>query len=289
MKTILVPADFSKCSDNAIKYAIHLAEKNNSRLIFFHSTFTPILTQSQTTVYLSTVEAEKKNKTKILADHVSKIYKSLSKKWDEKKSGILVKFSANAVEDILEIVRKKDIDLVIMGTTGASGLKEVFMGSNTSKVIEKAECPVIAVPKGSSFKGIRQITFATDYHKSDIDVLKKLVEIAKPFNAHINVIHASDEDLTHYAEEIGIESFKNLVLKKVKYNNMSFHVKFGKYLEKILENYIKKESSDLIAMSTEERNPLEKILESSATKKMAYHTSIPLLAFHHKKESVVFI
>lgn len=289
MNTILVPTDFSKCANNAVKYAILLAEKNSHRLIFFHSAFLPIPTLSQTSVYLKAVDAEKKNKIKILEENINKIYKSLSKKRDEKETSLKVMFNSNIVEDIMEIQQSEGVDLIIMGTKGASGLKEVFMGSNTTKVIEKAKCPVIAVPEDASFEGIRQITFATDYHKSDIDALKKLIEIAKPFNAQINVIHVCDEELTHYAEEAGIERFKFLALKKIKYDKISFEVVFGKYLEKVLRNHIQKQSSDLLAMSTQERNPIEKILETSSTKTMAYHTSIPLLAFHHKKESEVFI
>ena len=289
MNTILVPTDFSKCADNALKYAILLEEKNKSRLIFFHCTFIPIPTQSQTEVYLQIVEAEKKNKTKILTENINKVYGSLSKKWNENNSSLIVKFGSDLVADILEILKNKEIDLVIMGTKGASGLKEILMGSNTAKVIERAKCPVIAVPESASLNEIRQITFATDYHESDIEALKKLVEIAKPFNAQISVIHVCDDDLTFDTEEMGINIFKNIVLKKIKYKHISFRIIFGNYLEEVLQNHIKEESPDMLAMSIQDRNFFEFILEPSSTKKMAYHTRIPLLAFHHKKESEIFI
>ena len=289
MNTILVPTNFSKCADNAVKYAILLEEKSKSRLIFFHSTFLSIPTQSQTAIYLQTVEAEKKNKTKILEKNINNVYKSLSKKRNQDNSSLVVKFSSNFVIDIIEMLKNKDIDLLVMGTKGATGLKEMLIGSNTARVIERAKCPVIAVPDGVSFNDIRQITFATDYHESDIDALKKLIEIAKPFSAKINIIHACDEELTPETEEMGMRMFRNIVLKKVKYNHFSFRIIFGNYLEKILQNHIKEDSPDLLAMSTQKRTFFENFFETSFTQKMAYHTSIPVLAFHHKKESEVFI
>lgn len=289
MNTILVPTDFSKCANNAAKYAILLAEKYKSRLIFFHSAFQPIITQSLTEVYLQAVETEKKIKTKTLADNIGIIYNELSKKMDENKSRFIVMFNANVVEDIIEMIKNENIDLVIMGTKGAGGLKEIFIGSNTAKVIERAKCPVIAVPEDASFIEIRNITYATDYHESDIEALKKLVEIAKPFNAKINIVHAADEEFTPQFEEFEINKFKNIVRNNIKYSKISFGVEYGKYLEDILQDHIKEEAPDLLAMSTQDRNLMGKILGTSLTKRMAYHTNVPLLAFHHKKESLVFI
>lgn len=283
-KTILVPTDFSKGAGNALEYAVALAKKENAKII--------LLNVYHLTVYIS--ELTGKSDRQIVEEMESSVNKNLQSlcrnisKTKKVKCEYISKYDL-AVDGILDTIREIKPDMVIMGTKGASGVKEILMGSNTAKVIEKAKCPVIAVPENASFKGIRLITFATDYHASDIDVIKKLAEIAKPFNAKINVLHASEEDLTHEAEEMGIERFKNLVSKKIKYNKISFRVLYGRYLENVLQNHIKEESPDLLAMSTREKNFIERLFGTSTTKRMAYHTNVPLLAFHHKQESVVFI
>lgn len=283
-KTILVPTDFSKGAGNALEYAVALAKKENAKII--------LLNVYHLTVYIS--ELTGKSDRQIVEEMESSVNKNLQSlcrnisKTKKVKCEYISKYDL-AVDGILDTIREIKPDMVIMGTKGASGVKEILMGSNTAKVIEKAKCPVIAVPEHALFKGIRQITFATNYHASDIDVLNKLVEIAKPFNARISVLHASEEDLTHEAEEMGINRFKNLVNRKIKYNKISFRVLYGKYLENVLQNHIKEESPDLLAMSTREKNFIERLFGTSTTKRMAYHTSVPLLAFHHKQESVVFI
>jgi len=94
-----------------------------------------------------------------------------------------------AVDFILETIDKKKPDLVVMGTTGASGLKEMIIGSNTSTIVEKAKCPVIAVPEKKIFSAIKSITYATNYNLTDIYALEKLVEIAKLFHAKITLLH----------------------------------------------------------------------------------------------------
>jgi nucleotide-binding universal stress UspA family protein len=282
MNTILAPTDLSKCADNAVRYAIRFAEKNKSHLIFFHSTFLHIPTRSSTKLYLKTVEAEKENKAKLLSDNIDRIYKGLSKKRNDKTSSLIVKYSPEAVTDIMQMLKKKSIDLVIMGTKGASGVKEVLIGSNTAKVISEAKVPIIAVPEKAEFTSIGKITYATDYHASDISALKKLIAFISPFKPPINVLHAANEELTPYTEMALLNQFKYKAKKNLKYPRLSFAVKYGKQVEKVLQEHIREEKPDLIAMSTKDRNLLEKLFGTSSTQKMAYHSQIPLLAFHHK-------
>lgn len=289
MKTILVPTDLSKCADNATKYAIRYAERNKSHLIFFHSTFQLIPTRSSARLYIRTVEAERKNKEALLTAHIDKIYKSLSIERNAKNTSLVVKFNPDPVEDIMAMLKKKSIYLVIMGTKGASGIKEVLMGSNTAKVIAQAKVPVIAVPDKAEFRGMEKITYATDYHVSDIGVLKKLTELIKPFNPEIIILHAANEELTRDTEKDLLGKFKIEVSRKLRNVRFSYYVEFGKQLEKVLQEHIKDERPDMIAMSTQRRNLLERLFSKSTTQKMAYHSTIPLLAFHHKQGSVMFI
>ena len=284
MNTILVPIDFSKNSNNALNYAIEIAKNGNSKIVLlhaFHIIIGTIENVGQTTRNIQDVM--KKQTDKKLKDLCFEIIKS------KKMNCEFISKVDLAVDAILETIDDIKADLVVMGTKGASGIKEVLIGSNTATVIEKAKCPVIAVPEGAKFDGIKKITYATDYHESDIDALKNLVEIAKPFNAQISTLHASDEEFTPYNEKVYLNTFKNKVQKKIKYKKISYKLAYGKYLGKVLDEHIKKESPDLLVMSTRHRNMFDKIFGSSVTKRMAYHTKIPLLVFHHKQDATIFI
>ena len=284
MKTILVPTDFSKNAENAINFSVAFAKKENAMLILLHA--------YHITYPVSDFPGE------IIAEEISETKKAAEEKLKKLCLEIMqtkkvicerVCKEGFAAEVILEASAKMHPDFIVMGTKGASGIKEVLLGSNTAKVIEQAQHPVIAVPDGALFHGIKKITYATNYYVSDIDAIKTLCEIAEPFKAVINIIHISDEEYIPEGERELLKQFVSKVSKKVDYNNFSFQLISGKDVEKELNNYLKNDSTDLLSMSTLHRNLLEKFFGKSITKKLAYHTNVPLLAFHHKKESVVFI
>lgn len=284
MKTILVPIDFSKNADNALNYAISLAKKEKAKIILLHAFNIAYLSPDVPIEYFS--------------EHFSAIEQESKKKLDAlclkiRKSGIIKCESIHeegfTVDIILDAIKKKKVSMVVMGTQGASGIKEVLMGSNTAKVISKASCPVIAVPEKASFDGIKRIVYATDYRSSDIVALKQLVDIAKVFKSWINVVHIADGEYVRENEEKYIEKFAKKVKQKIDYKNISFQLLYSKDIEKKLEQYIKKESVSILAMSTKHRNLIEQLFGRSITKKLAYHTGIPLIAFHYKQKSVVLI
>lgn len=278
MKTILVPTDFSKSSNNALEYAIAIAKREKAKIILAHSFHVTYIYPDVPVQYA----AEQMHATEISAN---KQLKSMCAKVTAsgKLSCEFINKQGLAVDLIVEIVEKKKVDLVVMGTKGASGIQEVLLGSNTASVIEKVKCPVIAVPEKASYTPIKHITYATNYETSDINSLKKLVEVAKLFDAKITLLHIYYDEFVPDAEAEYMEKFKSKVKSKIHYNKMAFKFVYGKNLMKTLEDHVKQESPDLLSMSTHHRNLFDKLFGKSLTKKMAYHTKVPLIAFHNKK------
>lgn len=284
MKTILIPTDFSKNAKNALDYAVSLAKKRNYKMTLLHA-FDVLYPTSE--IQVAMVVEEVSLTQKKAEEKLKKICEEITR--SHKISCSFVCEEGDAVNQILRTSKKIRPELIIMGTKGASGIKEVILGSNTAKVIEKANCPVIAVPEKAIFKGIKHIVFSTDYHKSDVDALKRVCGLAKIFNSRITVLHTTDQEFTKETEEEMMQNFMKIVTRKVKYNKISSLVKSGKQHEKIMHDYIREKKPDAIAMSTQRRNLLEKLFGTSLTKKMAYHTNVPLIAFHHRIDSVLFI
>ena len=284
MKTILVPTDFSKNAENAIDFAIAFAKKEDAKLILLHAYhYTYPISDFPVEIIAEEISAVQKNSEENLKKLCLDIMQNKKVRCERIcKEGL-------ATDVILEVSNKIHPDFIVMGTKGASGMKEVFFGSNTAIVIEKSQYPVIAVPDGTLFHGIKKITYATNYYESDMDAIKKLSEIAEPFKAVINVLHIADGEFIPEGENELLKQFVSRVSKKVDYNNFSFQVIIGEDIEKELGNYLKNDSTDLFSMSTLHRTLWKKLFGKSITKRVAYHTHIPLLAFHHKKESPVFI
>lgn len=283
MKTILVPTDFSKNANNALNYAIAMAKKEKAKIILMHAYDIIYLSaDAPMEYYAEGLEATKNATQKMLSTLASRMEKSRIKYE-------IVNLQGLPVDSIVDIVKQKKVDFVIMGTKGASGLKEVLIGSNTEKVIAKASCPVIAVPEKASFNGVKKIAYATNYRSSDFVVLKQLVKLAQTFKSGIKLVHIANGEYTLIHEKEYMKNFIEKVKQKTHYNRISSELLENEDIGKTLAQYIKKESVDILAVSTKHRSLFERLFSKSITKKLAYHTKVPLMVFHHKQESIVFI
>ncbi len=282
MKTILVPTDFSLNADNALYYAIDLAKRSHSKILLLHAYQ---VNYPNPYVPLDYLVEEKDNALKDSDNQLKSTALKISHAGD-------VDFECLSIEDgpvdaILKVAKEKEIDLVVMGTKGNSNLANTVFGSNSAKVLEKSTCPVMAIPQESSFKEIKKYTYATSYNYSDIYAIKKVVEMARLFNAQVNVLHIIDNSKSLDEEKALMKKFMDEVNRKIQYNNMSFQLLEGNNIEDALEEYIVSDSTSILVMSTHHRDFFDKLFGKSITKHMAYHTSIPLMAFHYDKKSAI--
>ena len=281
-KIILVPTDFSKNADKALDYAIILAKKEKASIILVHAFHVPYIGPDEAMYAYAYLQED------VMKEAATKLDELSIKMAEEKLPFKIINKQGAAVDMILDIIRIKKPMLVVMGTKGASGIKEKLMGSNTAKVAEKSNCPVIAVPEKTIVDSITDITYATNYNTSDIAALKKIVEIGKALKATVTLLHCADGEFTQLCEIEYMNSFKKEVRKKIRYSKMQYKIEYGTDFITTLEKYIKKTSPAIIAMSTHHRSSVfDKLFYPSETKKMVYHTSVPLMVFHHKEKPIV--
>jgi nucleotide-binding universal stress UspA family protein len=275
MKTILFPTDFSPGADNALNYAIGLSDKLKAKLILYNSFHIPAYAGAS-------IDEDVEGQLMNIAN--DQLYDLKNKILSENKN-LNVECAVNygfAVDNIISIAEEKYADLIIMGTKGASGLKEVFIGSNAASVLEKAPCPVLVIPENAKFKNLDKIVFATDFNDSDFYSIEALAEIAALFNSEIMIVHVSQVAPTGDYESDLLLWYKGELKKKVNidYKNISFYNLVGGNVDYELEDFIEKNKVDLLALSMRKRNTFSKLFERSLTKKMVYHSHTPLLAFH---------
>lgn len=276
MKTILVPTDFSKCAENAANYALEFADKFNLKVILHNSTHLPTLAVE--------VPFEEISEEKLLAESKNNMKKYLQNEKIKNKNLIVednVSFGF-AVDNIISLAKENMTSIIIMGTKGTSNLEGLLLGSITAFVMEKAPCPVLVIPENATFNDIKKIVFATDYHKNDVEAIHFLSTIASKYNAEILVVHESAVTLTDNLERDLFEIFKNEVIQKVSYKNISFKFIVGYDISKDINIILEDEHADLLAISTRKKNIFTKLFEKSLTKIITHHTKIPLIAFHAK-------
>lgn len=273
--TILVPTDFSDNANTAIEYACELAKALGAGVLITN-VYTPAVTQYNIVSPLIQEEIGRANKIaeeklKLIADQIDKQY--------EKKVPCTTKFVVGGiVEAITQLVSKEEAELVVMGTRGASGLDRILFGSNATKVIEQATCPVLAIPSDCTFRIPKKIVYATDYHNAELKHVEQLVTLAKAFSAELMMAHITTDREALQSEEMLKMNFSKKISAISSYPEITYFVKYEEDIARALESFCHQVSADWIALLTHERKMFEKLYNPSITKKLAYQSEIPLLA-----------
>lgn len=273
MKTRLCPTDFSLLADSAIHYAVKMATVFDASLILYHcfipfeSAFYPLNSSTQENLDTKT----------ILTNHLTAIMNSIM----DKNPNLSITIHVDQGPDNIKIpkfFKKNKIDLIVMGTKGASGLKEKIIGSFTAEVMTKASCPVLAIPKKYKFKIPKKITFASNYNKKDKKVLFQLLELNKLFNATITILHLDKGILAFTADE-DFDNYKNTIQNHFKDFEFTFKHSTGENVAKIILEETVADKTDLIVINPLKRKGFwNRIFYSSITKKTAYLIAKPLLS-----------
>ena len=275
MIKILLPTDFSKASLNAIEYALNFASGNKTEFMLYHS-----LIPFDSSFYGSP-EFRKKE--------IIRIEQELKKRIENLKAKLRAEYPDCMLEtcidkgaetrQIISYSKKNKLDFIVMGTTGASGLKEIIIGSETVDIIAKSECPVLAVPSNYKHKPIQKMLMPTNYTLHDLIALKFLFQFSVTKNATIHFLHIHPKGKASLKETELMEAFKKTIKSLFKKRNKEFSLHQGNDAEWCISNLVKKEKIDLTVMTTIKRKSfINRFFHSSLTKKMACHSRIPLLA-----------
>jgi nucleotide-binding universal stress UspA family protein len=274
MKTILVPTDFSDVAKNAIDYAVEIAKLTEAKIILFHVYHIPVITSDVPLVLPSLEEME----TNCLEG-----LKNLSRNIQHKEGNKLqidCKCRCGfAVEEINAFSRENKIDIIILGMQGAGYLTEKVMGSITTALLHEAKCPVLAIDKKVKFRSIKKMVLACDYLKTDNQsVLLPLKEFARLFKSHVYILNVVPELVTIPTISKAVAGI-NLehALEDIDH---SFHYAQHEDVIQGINKFVLKQNMDMVVMIPRRHSILKNIFKEPITKKMAFHTSVPILALH---------
>ncbi len=276
MKRILVPTDFSNNAYNALFYATRLFQDEACEF-FILNTFdvdTPVLTSRIDTskgdiLYqqLSNESQEKLTKT---------LHTIVRDTEDFDHTFETISVSKKLIETINKTIKNKKIDLVVMGTKGASGIKEVFMGSNTVKVIQKIKgCAVVAVPDQFDFEKPVEIAFATDFRRfCSEEELEPLMKMASLFDANIRIMHIHEDEKL---DEVQEHNFKKLKEHLKDYNYSMHWVSRFNQKSEVIKTFITKMNINMLVMLRYRHSLIEGITREPVVKKIGFRAVIPFM------------
>lgn len=275
MKKILFPTDFSDVSKNAFIYALKLAEFINAEIVTMHVYQLPQANYVNVSEYLHEIyDVTELSNFENYKDEVPILRKiaEANNLGHIKISHVLI--LGNLVPEIKKITENENFDFVVMGTKGATGLKETFFGTIASKVMNDVKALVLAIPEHCKYHPIEKILFITQYKPEDTGSFVRVLSLAKIFQAHIDCLRVASPH--HEVKDDSRKDWKVLVEN----NEVTFHSIKGEDVEGIILNFIDLHKINLIAMHVYHRNFFEKLFEISLSKKLAFHINVPILAIH---------
>lgn len=272
MKRILVPTDFSEHAEYALRVAAEIAKENNSEIILLHMLELPH--QAGDAIGSGHIIPE-------IMFFKDKAIGNLEELMDaDFLEGInvseVVQFE-KAFEGILAVTKKNNIDFIVMGSHGASGYQEMFIGSNTEKVVRLSEVPVLVIKNKSGDFAAQNFVFASDFSDEIKKPFKKVLEFATVFKSHLNLVMINTPNSfkpTHVAEKI----MKNFI-QGFNYADYSLHIYNDVNVEKGILNFANSKNADLIGMCTHGRTGFAHFFNGSISEDLVNHASKPIITF----------
>jgi nucleotide-binding universal stress UspA family protein len=273
MKKFLVPTDFSETSKNAARYAIQMLSGKPTVKIVLYYVYGPTSGSDG-----SLLTEDEMDRHTILGHALSNMKEELSPLGDVPIECV-AEAGTSLVENIERYVRHHGIDMVIMGITGATKIEQIFMGSNTLNLIKEGVCPVMIIPPDARYQEIKEVALTSDFKDVESTIpfapIKSLLDLFKPTLYIINV------DSEHYVEITDEYKIEREKLEKhfAAYNPQFAFIRLYDFVDAI-HNFSRDRGIDFIITIPRRHSFLGGLFKTSHTKKLVYHSTIPIVAVH---------
>ncbi|PKG53283.1 MULTISPECIES: universal stress protein [Olleya] len=272
MKKLLVPTDFSKEAENAVQVAAQLARKHDCEIILLHMlelpfnnlADTPSMSELPEAVYFMKL-AHKEFETLLQKDYLKGLTVHEAVDFNEIATGIL------------ETCNNHDIDLIVMGSHGSEGIKELFIGSNTEKVIRTSNTPVLVIKNEHAHFDIKEFVFASDFKNDNKETYQQAVKLANLFEAKMHLLNVNTPSnfTTTAASKVRMMEF----IDNNTFDNYTINIYNDDTIEKGILNFSKIVNADLIGISTHGRQGIAHFFNGSISEDLVNHAKRPVITF----------
>lgn len=280
MKKILVPTDFSECAMNASDVAIQIARKTSAEVHFY------------TRVHVHPLWDQLSEKEKMdFPESFSKIQETkaqflkLKDRYRSSSIRIVTSYSHGDLIDVVSnYIEDENIFLIVMGSQGADGMKELLFGSNTQKIVRHAHRPVLVVKSEPVNTEFKSIIFASDFREEAKKPFKELIEFGRHFGSHIHLVNIT----TSWT----METEGNTRKKMEEFEELCWalpcfiHEAGDLSIESGIERFSAKINADMVAVAHFGKNPIKRMFTGSVTEALVNHLDIPVLTLNHHEQMV---
>jgi nucleotide-binding universal stress UspA family protein len=282
MKKILFPTDFSKTSENAFLYALHIAHRFDATISTVHTFTAPVVATTPMIMVEEMAELTEKFEMQEYQIFNKKLHEiAIEAGFGNINIDHTLEYGL-VVEEIVRMSQKQKIDIIIMGTEGAEGVGRWLYGSHAASVVSKATCPVLIIPSKAKYKGIARIAYATNFEDLNDNVIEDLLGWVGKFDAKLYFVHVAAK-----GEYIDTEQYANMAEISdlaERYQNVRFKILYDSAILDELEGYVETEKIDMMVMVTHRYSFFKRLFTPSLTKQMTFETEVPLLVYHAPKD-----
>jgi nucleotide-binding universal stress UspA family protein len=272
MKKILVPTDFSIEAENALKVAAQIARQHNSEIYLLHMLEIPMQEIDAVSTHADIPE-------------VMFFMKMAHQKFEEiMDSSYLQDLTIHEIvktdisfNGISEICKEHDITMITMGSHGASGIKEMFVGSNAEKAVRHSDVPVLVIKNKHDDFSIDDIVFASDFNNDNKETYNQATNFATTFDAklHLLMVNTASNFTTTKKANDRINEF----ISDYSFKNFSINIYNDETVEKGVLNFSKHIDADLIGISTHGRQGIAHFFNGSISEDLVNHAKRPVITF----------
>ena len=274
MKNILVPTDFSEQAENALKVAAQFAKTYNADIYLLHMLELP----------MQLIDPTSNNNSQNLPESLF-FMKLAHKRFEEVLAsdyleGVTVHETVHfheAFDGIMEVSKEHNCDLIIMGSHGATGFKEMFIGSNTEKVVRYSEIPVLVIKQEIPNFRVDNFIFATDFSEETKRPFNEAVKFANKIDANIHLVYINTANKFKTTEEA--EKKMSNFLEGMESKTFNLHIYNDRTIEEGILNYAQSIDAGLIGISTHGRKGLAHFFNGSLSEDIVNHAKRPVITF----------
>ena len=260
MKDVIIPIDFSETSLNAARYAAALLGHRSDLHVILYNMFEEEEESATAGRYLESLKAEMEQKG---------------------VSGIecIKELGDNLIDCLGRLAHQKNAELIIMGISEKGEWKQLLSGSNTLKMADQNVCPVLIVPPGARYTGMKNVALTSDFENVEASTpvlaIKNVLEL---FDVKLHIVNVDNEHYVSLTDKYMTERAA-LQAHFAAFNPEFYFIGMNDFQEAILQ-FARDKNIDMIIVIPKNHSFINNIFSGSHTKKLAFHTTVPLLAAH---------
>jgi nucleotide-binding universal stress UspA family protein len=260
MQTVIVPVDFSETSLNAARYATKLLTGHYGVNMILHHVYEKASQENESLEKLNSLKDELRGSGIV-------------------KIEVMAEQAGDFIDELEKLARHRTADLVIMGITGRSAIGQTFIGSNTLKMVDRNVCPVLIIPPDCEYREVKNVLLTSDFKNVRASTPSvPIKKVMKTFHPNLHVMNVDSEHYVALTEEYQEE--KSTLKEMFSEFQPEFYFLGLPDIDEAINRFAEDKKIDMIMIIHKEQSVISKLFVKSHTKKLAYQSSIPVLALH---------